>query len=166
MPETIPLSGFSVRSDSGVGTLDFEREKPGINSEAVTKSARTPPTGFTLIGALVLEVWSFIVYFSGKGRSLLHSNTAQGSLFPLQSYSKKTLRKNVPKSARKYKRNVLMPPGHPIIKRSLTDTAQTSVLRTPPFTCHNKHSGIMKGVFHTVVVIVKYLATYHSFSSP
>ena len=35
--------------------------------------------------------------------------------FPLQSYSKKTFRKNVPKSARKYKRNVLMPPGHPMI---------------------------------------------------
>ena len=35
--------------------------------------------------------------------------------FPLQSYSKKTLRKNVPKSARKYKRNVPMPPGHPMI---------------------------------------------------
>ena len=34
---------------------------------------------------------------------------------PLESHSKKTLRKNVPKSARKYKRNVLMPPGHPII---------------------------------------------------
>ena len=30
--------------------------------------------------------------------------------FPLQSYSKKTLRKNVTKSARKYKRNLLMPP--------------------------------------------------------
>ena len=44
-----------------------------------------------------------------------YPNTAQGSFFPLQSYSKKTLRKNVPKSARKYKRNVLMPPGHPII---------------------------------------------------
>ena len=43
------------------------------------------------------------------------ANTAQGSFFPLESYSKKTLRKNVPKSARKYKRNVLMPPGHPII---------------------------------------------------
>ena len=43
-------------------------------------------------------------------------NTAQGSSFPLQSHSiKKTLRKNVPKSARKYKQNVLMPPGHPII---------------------------------------------------
>ena len=42
------------------------------------------------------------------------SNAAQGSLFPLQSYSKKALRKNVPKSARKYKLNVLMPPGHPI----------------------------------------------------
>ena len=35
--------------------------------------------------------------------------------FPLQPYSKKTLRKNVPKRARKYKRKVLMPPGHPII---------------------------------------------------
>ena len=50
-----------------------------------------------------------------KGRSLLHPNTAQGSFFPLQYYSKKTLRKNVPKSARKYKRNALMPPGYPII---------------------------------------------------
>ena len=61
-----------------------------------------------------LEIWSFTVYFSGKRRSLLHPNTAQGSFFPLQSYSKKTLRQNVPKSVRKYKRNVLMPPGHPI----------------------------------------------------
>ena len=42
---------------------------------------------------------------------LLHPNMAQGSFFPLQSSSKKTLRKNVPKSARKYKRNVLMQPG-------------------------------------------------------
>ena len=50
-----------------------------------------------------------------KRRSLLHPNTAQGSFFPLQSYSKKTLRKNVPKSTRKYNRNVLMPPVHPII---------------------------------------------------
>ena len=50
----------------------------------------------------------------GKRQSLLHPNTVQGSFFPLQSYFKKTLRKNVPKSARKYKRNVLIPPGHPI----------------------------------------------------
>ena len=42
-------------------------------------------------------------------------NTAQGSFFPFQSYFKQTLRKNVPKSAPKYKRNVLMPPEHPII---------------------------------------------------
>ena len=41
---------------------------------------------------------------------LLHPNTAQGSFFPLESYSKKTLRKNVPKSAIKYKRNVLPAP--------------------------------------------------------
>ena len=49
------------------------------------------------------------------GDHYIHQNTAQGSLFPLQSYSKKTLRKNVPANARKYKRSVLMPPGHPII---------------------------------------------------
>ena len=53
-----------------------------------------------LFSSLVLEIWSFTVYFSGKRRSLLHRNTAQGSFSPLQSYSKKTLRKNVPKSAR------------------------------------------------------------------
>ena len=40
---------------------------------------------------------------------------APGSFFPLQSYSKKTFRKTVLKRARKYKRNVLMLPGHPII---------------------------------------------------
>ena len=43
------------------------------------------------------------------------TKNVQGSFFPLQSYSKKTLRKNVPKSTRRYKQNVLMPPGHPII---------------------------------------------------
>ena len=40
---------------------------------------------------------------------------AQGSSLSLKSYSKKTLRKNVSKSAQKYKRNALMSPGHPII---------------------------------------------------
>ena len=64
--------------------------------------------------SLVLEIWSFTVSFSGERLSLLHPNTVQGSFLPLQPYSKKTLRKNVPKSARKYERNVLMPPGHPI----------------------------------------------------
>ena len=55
----------------------------------------------------------FAVYFSLKRRSLLHPNTVQGYFFPLQSYPKKTL--NVPKSAQNNKRNVLIPPGHPII---------------------------------------------------
>ena len=52
--------------------------------------------------------------------------------FPLQPYSKKTLRENVPKSARKYKRNVLMPPGHPIIllKSNLFNMAAVSVKRS------------------------------------
>ena len=44
MPETIPHVGLLiVRSDPGVGTFDFDRQKPGINSEAVTKSV---PRGF------------------------------------------------------------------------------------------------------------------------
>ena len=50
----------------------------------------------------------------------------------LQSYSKKTLRKNVPKSARKYERNVLMPAGHPIIllKSNQFNMAAVSVKRS------------------------------------
>ena len=87
-----------------------------------------PVVMFILLYIMVLsfesvdEILSVIIqreatkhYDSVERRSLLQLSTAQGSVFPLQSYSKKTLRKNVPKSARKYKRNVLMPPGHPII---------------------------------------------------
>ena len=60
-------------------------------------------TGKIRCTRLVLEIWSFTaVYFSGKRRSLLHPNIAQRSFLPLQSYSKKTLRKNAPKDARKY----------------------------------------------------------------
>ena len=56
---------------------------------------------------------------------------AQGFFFPFQSYSKKTERKNVAKSAQKYKRNVFMPPGHPIIllKSSSFNMAAISVKR-------------------------------------
>ena len=40
MPGTIPAVGLLiVRSDPGVGTFDFDRQKPGINSEAVTNSS-------------------------------------------------------------------------------------------------------------------------------
>ena len=48
------------------------------------------------------EKWSFTVYFLGKRPSLLHPNTAQRSFFPLQSYSKKILRKNPSKGTRKH----------------------------------------------------------------
>ena len=41
MPETIPPVGLLiVRSDPGVGTFDFDRQKPGTNSQVVTKSLR------------------------------------------------------------------------------------------------------------------------------
>ena len=44
MPGTIPAVGrLIVRSAPGVGTFDFDRQKPSINSEAVTKSV---PRGF------------------------------------------------------------------------------------------------------------------------
>ena len=47
MPGTIPaVALLIVRSDPGVGTFDFDRQKPsipGINSEAVTRSV---PRGF------------------------------------------------------------------------------------------------------------------------
>ena len=50
MPGTIPAVGLLiVRSDPGVGTLDFDRQKPGINSEAVTKSV---PRGFLKVTLL------------------------------------------------------------------------------------------------------------------
>ena len=38
-----------MRSDPGVGTFDFDRWKPGINSEAVTKSV---PGGFLKVTLL------------------------------------------------------------------------------------------------------------------
>ena len=50
MPGTIPTVGLLiVRSDPGVGTFDFDRQKPGINSEAVTKSV---PRGFLKVTLL------------------------------------------------------------------------------------------------------------------
>ena len=52
MPETIPpppVGLLIVRSDTGVGTSDFDRQKPGIYSEAVTKSV---PRGFLKVTLL------------------------------------------------------------------------------------------------------------------
>ena len=47
------------------------------------------------------EFWAKKEYFSGKTRSLLHSNKAQRSFFRLRSFATKTYRKIGPKSARK-----------------------------------------------------------------
>ena len=38
-----------------------------------------PERKLSSLSSLVLEIWSLSVYFSGKRRSLLHPNTAQGS---------------------------------------------------------------------------------------
>ena len=45
----IPVRLLIVQSDPGVGTFDFDRQKPGINSEAVTKSV---PRGFLKVTLL------------------------------------------------------------------------------------------------------------------
>ena len=56
MPGTIPAVGLLiVRSDPGVGTFDFDRQKPGIpgiNSEAVTKSVPRMKFSFALIAII------------------------------------------------------------------------------------------------------------------
>ena len=77
----------------------------------------------------VLEMWSFTVYFTVNRRSLIHPIPAQRSLFPLESYSKKTLKKMPRRALVNTKRNVLMPPGHPIIllKSNLFNLAAVSV---------------------------------------
>ena len=50
MPGTIPAIGLLiVQSDPGVGTFNFDRQKTGINSEAVTKSV---PRGFLKVTLL------------------------------------------------------------------------------------------------------------------
>ena len=60
MPGTIPAVGLLiVRSDPGVGTFDFDRQKPGINSEAVTKSV---PRGFLKVTLLAKGMkFSFVL---------------------------------------------------------------------------------------------------------
>ena len=51
----------------------------------------------------------------GKGDHYYIQTRHKDLVFTLQTYSRKPLRKNVRKSARKYKRNEFTPPGHPII---------------------------------------------------
>ena len=64
----------------------------------------------------IINIMVFHCMFLGKTEAIIITSK-QGTriFFPLQSYSKKALRKNVPESARKYKRNGFRPPGHPII---------------------------------------------------
>ena len=49
MPGNIPAVGLLiVRSDPGVGTFDFDRQKPSINSEAVKQVRPSRPLKVTL----------------------------------------------------------------------------------------------------------------------
>ena len=78
MPDTIPPVGLLiVRSDPGVGTFDFDRQKPGIpgiNSEAVTRSV---PRGFLKVTLLEKRMkFSFVLiaiirYFKPSIMSIL-----------------------------------------------------------------------------------------------
>ena len=72
--------------------------------------------------ALFGQKENFTVYFSRKRRLLLHPNTAQRSFFPLQSFSRKTLRR-LARKARVNKERVYrivhMAPGYPKNEYSL-----------------------------------------------
>ena len=62
MLETILRVGLLiVRSDPGVGTFDFERQKPGINSEAVTESV---PRGFLKVTLLEKGIYEVFICFN------------------------------------------------------------------------------------------------------
>ena len=60
VPQTFPPVGLLiVRSDPGVGTFDFDRQKPGTNSEVVTQSV---PRGFLKVTLLQKGVkFSFVL---------------------------------------------------------------------------------------------------------
>ena len=66
-----------MRSDPGVGTFDFDRQKPGINSEAVTKSV---PQGFLKVMLLEKGVkFSFVLiaitrYFKLSSKQIMSSS--------------------------------------------------------------------------------------------
>ena len=72
MPETIPPVGLS---DPGIGTFDFDRQKPGINSQAATKSV---PRGFLKVTLLEKGMkFSFvliaiILYFKQSSKGWSH----------------------------------------------------------------------------------------------
>ena len=80
MPETIPHIGLLiVRIDTGVGTFDFDRPKPGIpgiNSGAVTKSV---PRGFLKVTLLEKGMkFSFVLiaiirYFKLSSKQIMSS---------------------------------------------------------------------------------------------
>ena len=54
-----PVGLLIVRSDPGIGTFDFDRQKPGINSEPVPKSV---PRGFLKVTLLEKGVkFSFVL---------------------------------------------------------------------------------------------------------
>ena len=54
-----PVGLLIVRSDPGIGTFDFDRQRPGINSEPVPKSV---PRGFLKVTLLEKGVkFSFVL---------------------------------------------------------------------------------------------------------
>ena len=69
-----PVGLLIVRSDPGVGTFDFDWQKPGINSEAVTKSV---PRGFLKVTLLEkgVKFWFVLIaiirYFKLSSKQIM-----------------------------------------------------------------------------------------------
>ena len=62
---------------------------------------------------LVLEIWAFTVYFSGKRRSLLHPNKAQRSFFPFYNLILKKFLEKMPERPSQILNGIWSPPPPP-----------------------------------------------------
>ena len=70
----------------------------------------------TILTRLVLDHGLSLYISQEKGDHYYIQTRHNDLFFPLQSYSKETFKKKMPRKALvNTKRNVLMPPGHPII---------------------------------------------------
>ena len=94
MPGTIPAVGLLIlRSDPGVGTFDFDRQKPGINSEVVTKSV--PARGFLKVTLLEKGMkFSFVLIAIIRYFKLSSKNFEEVFIFKFPSDCKTRLKSN------------------------------------------------------------------------
>ena len=81
-----PVGLLIVRSDPGVGTFVFDRQKPGINSEAVTKSFRAEKSNE--------HAWTFLPRSPGrvwKNGGISNISLPKNKMFPLITWKEQPI---------------------------------------------------------------------------